>query len=75
MDGPKLWCLSYVSIRQHTSAYVSIRQHTSAYVSTSVEARVSGARHDRYGWPEIVVLVVCFERANRRALSEVTEEP
>jgi len=25
--------LSYVSIRQHTSAYVSIRQHTSAYVS------------------------------------------
>jgi hypothetical protein len=25
--------VSYVSIRQHTSAYVSIRQHTSAYVS------------------------------------------
>jgi hypothetical protein len=25
--------LTYVSIRQHTSAYVSIRQHTSAYVS------------------------------------------
>jgi hypothetical protein len=47
----------------------------SAYVSISVEARVSGARHDRYGWPEIVVLVVCFERGNRRALSEVTEEP
>jgi hypothetical protein len=26
--------ITYVSIRQHTSAYVRIRQHTSAYVST-----------------------------------------
>ena len=25
--------LTYIRIRQHTSAYVSIRQHTSAYVS------------------------------------------
>ena len=50
--------IPYVSRRQQTSGYVRIRQQTSGYVSISVEARVSGARQDRYGWPEIVVLVV-----------------
>jgi hypothetical protein len=35
--------ISYVSIRQHTSAYVSIRQHTSAYSSIRQHTSRSGA--------------------------------
>jgi hypothetical protein len=40
-------CVSYLSIRQHTSAYVGIRRHTSAYVGIRrhTSAYVSIRRH------------------------------
>ncbi len=42
--------ISYVSIRQHTSAYVSIRQHTAAYVRMYTEppgGSISAKKHPR----------------------------